>query len=275
MSHFIIRLASSCIFGTPNGQASTQLLQAMQRALRAVCTTPSSVRLMASAGQTSAQVGWSQCMQTTGTVCVETRAVDEVELDHRLPLVRVALRAGLDAGVAADAAGRVDVEVVRSAGTGIAGRSSAPTAKRCRRDGVKRGGLAHFFGRRCTQTRRAGLELGNLRDRILGGDRQAVDAAPARASGRGRRWCRAGWSRPPARCSVRRPRRVSAVAHIAVGDAESFSARRGWSSMNGSGSMSSNGPIRRVWVPERNWLTRRPVVRMSGYSSSISSVGGV
>src|SRR5262245_50772487 len=59
------------IFGTPNGQASTQLLQAMQRGLRAVCTTPSPVRLIASAGQTSAHVGWSQCMQTTGAVCVE------------------------------------------------------------------------------------------------------------------------------------------------------------------------------------------------------------
>src|SRR3954453_20719612 len=71
MSHFIISENSVCIFGTPNGQASTQLLQAMQRGLRAVCTTPSSVRLIASAGQTSAQVGESQCMQTTGTVCTE------------------------------------------------------------------------------------------------------------------------------------------------------------------------------------------------------------
>src|SRR5262249_22461845 len=70
MSHFIISSNSTFIFGTPKGQASTQLLHAMQRGLRAVCTTPSSVRLIASAGQTSAQVGESQCMQTTGTVCV-------------------------------------------------------------------------------------------------------------------------------------------------------------------------------------------------------------
>src|SRR5262245_66311253 len=70
MSHFIISSNSTFIFGTPNGQASTQLLQAMQRGLRAVCTTPSSVRLMASAGHTSAHVGDSQCMHTTGTVCV-------------------------------------------------------------------------------------------------------------------------------------------------------------------------------------------------------------
>src|SRR2546423_8766219 len=71
MSHFIIKENSVCIFGTPKGQARTQLLQAMQRGFRAVCTTPSSVRLIASAGQTSAHVGESQCMQTTGTVCTE------------------------------------------------------------------------------------------------------------------------------------------------------------------------------------------------------------
>jgi hypothetical protein len=71
MSHFIISENSVFIFGTPNGQASTQLLQAIQRGFHVVCTTPSPVRLMASAGQTSAQVGESQCMQTTGTVCTE------------------------------------------------------------------------------------------------------------------------------------------------------------------------------------------------------------
>src|SRR5947208_8243257 len=71
MSHFIISESSVFIFGTPNGQARTQLLQAMQRGLRAVITRPSPERLMASAGQTSAQVGESQCMHTVGTVCGE------------------------------------------------------------------------------------------------------------------------------------------------------------------------------------------------------------
>src|SRR5262249_57201094 len=71
MSHFIIRSNSVIILGTPNGQASTQFEQAMQRGLRAVMTRPSPERLMASAGQTSAQVGDSQCMHTVGTVCVE------------------------------------------------------------------------------------------------------------------------------------------------------------------------------------------------------------
>src|SRR5215468_5544945 len=70
MSHFIMICRSSLSSGTPNGQAITQLPQAMQRGFRAVWTTPSAVRLIASAGQTSAQVGWSQCMHTTGTVWV-------------------------------------------------------------------------------------------------------------------------------------------------------------------------------------------------------------
>src|SRR5262245_40539181 len=70
MSHFIMSSNSTFILGTPNGQARTQLLHAMQRGLRAVCTTPSSLRLMASAGHTSAQVGESQCMHTVGTVWV-------------------------------------------------------------------------------------------------------------------------------------------------------------------------------------------------------------
>src|SRR5215831_9164424 len=71
MSHFIIRSNSVIILGTPNGQARTQFEQAIQRGLRAVITRPSPDRLMASAGHTSAQVGESQCMHTTGTVCVE------------------------------------------------------------------------------------------------------------------------------------------------------------------------------------------------------------
>jgi hypothetical protein len=71
MSHFIIKFMPVFILGTPKGQARTQLLQAIQRGLRAVCTTPSAVRLIASAGQTSAQVGELQCIQITGAVCVE------------------------------------------------------------------------------------------------------------------------------------------------------------------------------------------------------------
>src|SRR5215510_13651843 len=70
MSHFIICSNSLFIFGTPKGQARTQLEQAMHRGFSEDCTTPSSVCLIASAGQTSAQVGRLQCMQTVGTVAI-------------------------------------------------------------------------------------------------------------------------------------------------------------------------------------------------------------
>src|SRR5262245_60409068 len=73
MSHFIICSGPSMTLGMPNGQASTQLEQAMQRGFNEDWTTPSSVFLMASAGQTSAQVGSSQCMHTKGTVAADWR----------------------------------------------------------------------------------------------------------------------------------------------------------------------------------------------------------
>jgi len=58
MSHFIIWSISAKYFGTPNGHASTQFEQPMQRGLSADSTTPLSVCLMASAGHTCAQVGF-------------------------------------------------------------------------------------------------------------------------------------------------------------------------------------------------------------------------
>src|SRR5262245_51917635 len=70
MSHFIICSSSLFIFGTPKGQASTQFEQAIHRGLSEDWTTPSSVCLIASAGQTSAHVGRSQCMHTVGTVAI-------------------------------------------------------------------------------------------------------------------------------------------------------------------------------------------------------------
>jgi hypothetical protein len=41
----------------------------MHRGFSELCTTPSGVRLIASAGHTAAQAGSSQCMHTTGVVC--------------------------------------------------------------------------------------------------------------------------------------------------------------------------------------------------------------
>src|SRR5262245_42781311 len=70
MSHLTICADSESTLGTPNGHAISQLRQATHRGLSEYCTTPSSVRLIASAGHTSAQVGLSQCMQTIGTVAM-------------------------------------------------------------------------------------------------------------------------------------------------------------------------------------------------------------
>ena len=55
---------------TPNGHAITQFEHPMQRGFSELWTMPSSSCLIASAGQTRAHVGSSQCMQTTGDVCV-------------------------------------------------------------------------------------------------------------------------------------------------------------------------------------------------------------
>ena len=60
--------------------------------------------------------------------------------------------------------------------------------------------------------------------------------------------------------SVMVPRRVSAVAH-SPSAIPSFAASRGCISIRGSAYCFTSGPIRRVCVPERNWLTTRPVVR--------------
>jgi hypothetical protein len=69
MSHFIINSYPLFIFGTPNGHAMTQLEHDTHRGFAAEWTIPLSSCLIASAGQTFAQVGSSQCMQTTGAVC--------------------------------------------------------------------------------------------------------------------------------------------------------------------------------------------------------------
>ena len=82
MSHFIICSARTIIFGTPNGQARTQLLQATQRGFSDDCTTPSSVFLIASAGRPGRRSGRrSACTPSGPWRCV--LPVDEVHVDHR------------------------------------------------------------------------------------------------------------------------------------------------------------------------------------------------
>ena len=129
MSHFIIWSNSATYFGTPNGQASTQLEQPMQRGLSADCTMPSSFCLIASAGHTSAQVGSSQCMHTIGAVCVVVRTVDAFEVDQRLAAVGAALLARLHARLAADAAALVDDEHRAVVDAERAGLTSRPPCR--------------------------------------------------------------------------------------------------------------------------------------------------
>src|SRR5690606_26572527 len=57
--------------------------------------------------------------------------------------------------------------------------------------------------------------------------------------------------------SVTLPRRVSALAQSPCAS-PSDSASRGCSSICGAGYWSISGPMRRVCVPDRNWLTTRP-----------------
>ena len=107
-------------FGIPNGHANTQFEHAMQRGLSADWTMPSSFCLIASAGQTSAHVGSSQCMHTIGTVCVGRAPVDEVEVHHRMATMGSAFFACVHAGFAADATARVDdVDAVAELAGGI------------------------------------------------------------------------------------------------------------------------------------------------------------
>jgi hypothetical protein len=56
------------------------------------------------------------------------------------------------------------------------------------------------------------------------------------------------------------PRRVSAVVQ-SPSAMPSLAASLGCISMRGSAYCLTKGPMRRVCVPDRNWLTTRPVVR--------------
>src|SRR5215472_3967933 len=72
MSHFIICSYCGTSLGIPNGHASTQFEHPMQRGFSDEPTMPSSYFLIASAGQTCAQVGSSQCQQTYAAVAMES-----------------------------------------------------------------------------------------------------------------------------------------------------------------------------------------------------------
>src|SRR5262245_42448193 len=153
MSHFIIRSSSAAILGTPNGQASTQLEQAMQRGLRAVITRPSPERLMASAGQTSAQVGLWQCMHTTGTVCT-----DRPRSTYSRWIIECPLWVSHSEQACSQA--RQPMQRCGSTKNSISAGTVAPSLLRFESLRVLRlGGLANADG--------AHLVLGDLRDRVL------------------------------------------------------------------------------------------------------------
>ncbi len=174
MSHFIIWSISAMYFGTPNGQASTQFEQPMQRGLSADCTMPSSVCLIASAGHTSAQVGSSQCMHTIGAVCVVVARSIALEVDQRPAAVGAALLH------ACTHASQPMQRLWSMTNTGLvvdAEPHAAPVQLESRASVV-----AAPAGR---STARRHLELGHLRHRVERAVRELVRGLARRASGRG------------------------------------------------------------------------------------------
>src|SRR5262245_46320327 len=106
MSHFIIRESSVFIFGTPNGQASTQLLQAMQRGLRAVS------RPLDGVGRADLGARRRVAVHADHRDGLHRdRPIDVLQVDHGVPAMRVALAARGDARLAADAAVGVEEEL--------------------------------------------------------------------------------------------------------------------------------------------------------------------
>ena len=110
MSHFIIWSISAMYFGTPNGQASTQFEQPMQRGLSADCTMPL-LGLLDRVGRAHLGAGRVLAVHAHHRRGLRRRGpVDALEVDQRLPAVRAALLARLHARLAADAAALVDHE---------------------------------------------------------------------------------------------------------------------------------------------------------------------
>src|ERR1051325_2983015 len=85
MSHFIICSYSGTSLGIPNGHARTQLAQPIHRGFSDEPTIPSSYFLIASAGQTCAQVGLSQCQQTYAAVAIVSRRSTKSKLIIETP----------------------------------------------------------------------------------------------------------------------------------------------------------------------------------------------
>src|SRR5262249_20975242 len=174
--------------------------------------------------------------------------LDVLDVDHRVPLVRLALGARVLAGVAPDAPVRVHKELH------LGGHRSPPCCGSSRR--AYSGSSA--LRRRTAHTLYSGIfEIGSWAEMVT----RLMLLAPAQWYGTNTvsgRIVVTTWHR-----TVSEPRRDSTVTQSPVA-IPCLRARIGCSSSSGSGYWSTSGPIRRVWFPERNMFTVRPVVRMTG-----------
>src|SRR5262249_7746032 len=189
-------------------------------------------------------------------------AIDVFQMDHRVTSVRVTFAARLHTRLAADAAVGVDEKfhVRRNRHYGPRETYSLPVAQS--------GGLPAFITR-TAQTLYSGIfEIGSCAEIVN------WFALLCPAQWYGMKIVSGRIVVTTCARSVIRPRRDSANAQ-SPSLIPNFSASCGCISMRGSEYCSTRGPMRRVCVPDRNWLTTRPVVSISGYSSSMSSAGGV
>src|SRR4051794_10753702 len=235
----------------------------MQRGLRALWTTPSPVRLMASAGHTSAQVGCSQCMHTTGTVCVllprstNSRWIIDSPLwvSHSWQACtqdwHPMHREGSTKNSRCWGTG-IDRSPPYCCGSSSAAYAGAPSALRIRQAHTLYWGILLMGSCAATVSTLALFGPAQWYGMNTVSGRMVVTTCARR---------------------VIAPRPVSHTAH-SPSAMPSFAASLGCISRRGSGYCCTSGPMRRVWVPERNWLTTRPVVRKRGNSADTSSLGG-
>src|SRR5918995_664932 len=252
MSHFIIWSYSATYFGTPNGHASTQFEQPMQRGFNDDCTTPSSFCLMASAGHTSAHVGSSQCMHTIGAVWVVAKRSISSRWIIVLPRwVPHSSHAWTHAG-----------HPMPSPGSEAGLRGSSPLVSRSTRS-ISRASTTAAPGGPTRSMRTAETLYSGIFD--SGSSARFVSWLAA--------WRPAQWygmkivsgrivdTTFAGRIIVARRDVTRTTSPVAM---PCWSARRGFSSHSGSGYCARSGPILRVWVPDRYWLTTRPVVSHTG-----------
>ena len=158
-----------------------------------ICTTPSPVRLIASAGQTSAQVGCSQCMQTTGTVCVDCRA--------RSTYSRWIIDSPLCVSHSVQACTQAWQPMQRFGSMKNCRWSGLAMLRPCLLLRLERRGVVRRRRRPCAPGTAHTLYSGIFEIGSCAAIGQLVGALRRRPSGTGRRPCRAGSSSRPARAA--------------------------------------------------------------------------